>query len=185
MGLTGLVVALAAAAAGLVLPEQRRGAVVPAAVVGVLATTLVVAGSVSWTHPAGSLRVGIVQVDPSCPGRAAVDCPQAPKRVAARFTAATWALGDDADLVVWGEGAMRAGSPQEAGADLRGLPAALLAGVMSPAAGQRFHNRNVLFDADGVVASYAKRHPVPFGEYVPARRLLARWATSVGLCLAT
>ncbi len=54
------------------------------------------------------------------------------------------------------------------------LAAPPLAGVVSPAGRGRFFNRNILFDRDGaVLGSYAKRHPVPFGEYVPLRRLLA------------
>ncbi|GAC1371832.1 MAG: hypothetical protein NVSMB32_15860 [Actinomycetota bacterium] len=40
----------------------------------------------------------------------------------------------------------------------------------------RFRNENLFFRADGsLAATYVKMHLVPFGEYVPGRRLLAGW----------
>src|SRR5690606_9255605 len=52
------------------------------------------------------------------------------------------------------------------------LDAVLLAGTDRPISDTEWVNANVVFGPDGsLVGEYRKRHPVPFGEYVPARRL--------------
>lgn len=82
--------------------------------------------------------------------------------------------GRRVDLVVWPEG----------GSDLDPLtnaPAALawtevvdrldapLLGWAVTQRGDAYYNTSLLWTADGAGARYDKRHPVPFGEYVPAR----------------
>lgn len=55
------------------------------------------------------------------------------------------------------------------------LRATLLAGVTWPVGRTRFRNELVAFGPDGaLVASIEKVHPVPFGEYVPFRSLIAK-----------
>lgn len=186
LGLTGLTVGVCALVASLSWPEPlaapgaRRRALLAALLAAV---ALVVASSVWWTRPVGVIDIAIVQVDPVCIGPV-VECPDEDARLLARHVEATAAVTSRPDLLVWGEGALGAETPAASGraaVDAGGrLPAPLLAGVTSPAGPGRFTNRNVLYDAEGdVVAQYTKRHPVPFGEYVPARALLG-WVGDVG-----
>jgi apolipoprotein N-acyltransferase len=135
LGLTALLVALAAAmvtAARPVAPTDRWHRWRASAAVFGRTTVAVVAGSVPWTEPTGTMTVAAVRVDPVCPGRYAVDCPGERAELLTRHLAITAALGDG-----------------------------------------RFANRNLLFDEHGeLLGGYDKRQPVPFGEYVPARRWL-------------
>ncbi len=106
IGLTTLLVALAAAsvtAVNPVRPSDRWRA--PAAVLA-FALVVVAAGTVRWTEPTGTITVATVQVDPVCPGRYAVDCPGERADLLARHLAATAALDEPIDLLLWGEGAL-------------------------------------------------------------------------------
>ena len=61
-------------------------------------------------------------------------------------------------------------------ASIRQMGAAYIVGATLDAPGGRFRNVSLFFRSDGSTAgSYVKMHLVPFGEYVPARRLLAGW----------
>jgi apolipoprotein N-acyltransferase len=180
LGLTGLLVALAAAAVTVARPVGATSRWRAAAPVLGFAVAAVAVGWVQWTEPTRAMTVAIVQVDPVCPGRYAVDCPGERAELLTRHLAATTALDDGIDLVLWGEGSLR-GQPAAVGqrvADLAGtLPAPLLAGVTTPLEDGRFANRNLLYDEHGVLLGrYDKRQPVPFGEYVPARR----WLGTIG-----
>lgn len=186
LGLTGLLVAVAAGVVALVR-ERDRGwvrASVPLLLAVAATAGVGLLGTQDWTEPAGELEVGIVQMDPPCPGEYAVDCPGLRETTLTRHIEGTDELDGDVDLLLWGEGTLRGASPMDAGADLHTrmgeLPAPLLTGVTSPEGEGRFYNRNVLLDTDGtVVDAYAKQHPVPFGEYVPLRPLLG-WVGDVG-----
>ena len=53
------------------------------------------------------------------------------------------------------------------------IGATLIAGGTRPGVEGTFDNYNVVFAPNGVIiGEYKKRHPVPFGEYVPFRRIL-------------
>ncbi|MBI5159900.1 MAG: apolipoprotein N-acyltransferase [Micrococcales bacterium] len=90
-------------------------------------------------------------------------------------TAETLALaGRRLDLVVWPEGGNDTDPLRdpEAAAVWSGIVDRLGAPLLGWAVtqrGSRFFNTSVMWSADGPGALYDKRHPVPFGEYVPAR----------------
>lgn len=89
LGVSGLVVALAA---GLVVAAERwplRTRLMPVGAAVVAAVGLAAVGTWSWTRPAGELSVALVQVDPVCPGRPMVACPHQPERLRQAFTAVT------------------------------------------------------------------------------------------------
>ena len=181
LGLTGLVVAAAVALTLLFDPNGGRGRWRPLAATIAAASVVTLVGGSPWTRSVGTLDVAIVQADAPCPGRAAVDCPDDREQLLAQLSSATADLRPRPDLVVWGEGVLSAATPEAAGLELGQLspplPSPLLVGVTSPTSDGRFYNRNILFSSDGeVLGSYAKRHPVPFGEYVPARRYLGGMA---------
>jgi apolipoprotein N-acyltransferase len=85
------------------------------------------------------------------------------------------------DLVVWSEGSTGAtnadpvlnGEVGEAiGGQARRIGAPILVGGDRTISDTEWINANVYFDADGeIVGEYRKQHPVPFGEYVPWRRV--------------
>lgn len=174
LGLSALLVAVAAGLALLVTRGWRHWGTLAVCVALLLVVTGL--GSVQWTSADGSRRVAVVQVDDPCPDAFAVDCPGYGQRLVDAFVQATGDLPGGEDLVVWGESAL-GGDPAVAGEAvaraLRGLPAPLLAGTATAASPKTLWNRNVLYAADGTVLdAYAKRKPVPFGEYVPWRDVL-------------
>lgn len=80
------------------------------------------------------------------------------------------------DLVVWPEGGSDLDPEQDSGAaevwsDLVTQLDAPLLGWAVTHRGEKYYNTSLLWTTAGHGASYDKRHPVPFGEYVPERAL--------------
>lgn len=180
IGITTLVVLTGVALASILTPRGHRGA--PATALLGVAALAAVAGSVQPPAPGDRLEVAAVQGG-GPRGIPAVRNDPAP--LFGRQVAITETLGAEIDLVVWPEGALSVDGRLTA-ADLEplvelaaGFDGLLLSGVTErfdaddDGAGS-FTNATVGIDADGLVDRYDKRIPVPFGERVPARRLLER-----------
>lgn len=86
------------------------------------------------------------------------------------------------DLVVWPEGStggfdadpvLNSDVQEAISAEAERTQAAFLVGGDRPVSDTHWINAVVVWDSDGEVAlvEYRKRHPVPFGEYIPARPL--------------
>jgi len=83
------------------------------------------------------------------------------------------------DLVVWSEGSTGSYNADPLlnedvglaiGEECRRLGAVFLVGGDRPLSDTEWLNANVVFNRDGeIIGEYRKRHPVPFGEYVPKR----------------
>jgi apolipoprotein N-acyltransferase len=180
-GALGLVALLAVAGAALAAVRDRRTAF---AALGALTAVAAVAGlgaALPSGRPAGSLAVAAVQGG----GPRGIPGVEADfGGVLARQLAASGRVRPPVDLVVWPEGVVDvdgpvAGSDADAalGGLARGLGATVVAGVTEDIGADRFRNSAVTWDPQGQrVARYDKVRRVPFGEYAPGRRLLARVA---------
>jgi apolipoprotein N-acyltransferase len=177
LGLTALLAAVAAALAA--LPWSRGWTrIVPIVVAAALMVVVATAGAVRWTVPDGTLDVAVVQVSDPCPGEFAADCPGYIDALVADYVTRSAELDGDPDLIVWGEDALPGAATLDAAGTAvvgrsGGLAAPVLAGVGTPTTPGRFLRWAALFGTDGTpIDAYAKRMPVPFGEYVPWRSVL-------------
>ena len=123
------------------------------------------------TQSAGTLRVGAVQGD----GPAAYVDQSRPLAVLDSQLAASQPLrGEQVDVVLWPEGAVDSDPMVDADvrrtldAAARRYGAPILMNAAS-ASGGAVYNTSFLWTETGPRATHAKRHPVPFGEYVPDR----------------
>jgi apolipoprotein N-acyltransferase len=171
-GLTFLIVALCAAVVEYARMREFRD--LRAAVPAVVLVIVLVAVPQFPTTPAGSMRVGAVQGNgPS----GYFDHREDYSVIEAQVAATRPLFGQKLDLLVWPEGGIDYDPTQDA------PTAAILDGVQQQAGapflanavvqkGQEYFNTSFLWKAGaGITQSYAKRHPVPFGEYVPDRWL--------------
>ncbi|MBT8203486.1 MAG: apolipoprotein N-acyltransferase [Acidimicrobiia bacterium] len=180
IGTTGWSVVFIAIAAGLTLfvTDRRRPArwvVPPVALVVVLMLFGAIAPPVA---DGASVSVAIVQGNSPCPD---VHCANENELIFQSHLALTKTIRTgQAELVVWPESS--AGSSVElathpdrltqVAAEARRLDAWFLIGSQRNLDADSFTNLNLVLDADGtIVGEYRKRHPVPFGEYVPLRPL--------------
>ncbi|MDX1690015.1 MAG: apolipoprotein N-acyltransferase [Acidimicrobiia bacterium] len=180
IGPTGWAVLVIGFAAGLVLLTDEERDRRPLEIVTGVVVGLTVLGAVfAPSTGGGEIRTAIVQGDSPCPG---ADCPNEKQIIYNNHLRLTRTLIPDAvDFVVWGENAFGGAfnptfNPEVAaqiGGEAERLGAYILASGTRPGGPGRFENVNVLFGPDGtILGEYLKRHPVPFGEYVPFRELL-------------
>jgi len=176
-GLTFLVVLLCAAAIEYVrLARFRRPlTALPMAVVALLLLLV----PQFPTTAAGSLRVGAVQGN----GPAGYFDERTPDAVLrAQLEATAPLLDEDMDVLLWPEGGVDSDPTVEGStADiLDALSTRLDAPLIVAAVTQRddeYFNSSLLWEAgEGAVQTYDKRHPVPFGEYVPDRAFFEPFA---------
>lgn len=179
-----------------VLLAAARGHVLRAAAMGAVAVGLFVAGLVvplDTQAQSGTLRVGAVQGNVPRAAGGGETTSQA-RQVLANHAQGTRdllrAVGGDGpaalDLVLWPESSTdidpqaddAARAVVQGSAEAVGVP--ILVGTQEfPESGGRY-NVGILWDPDrGVVARYAKQHPVPYGEYIPMRSFVRRFSTAV------
>jgi apolipoprotein N-acyltransferase len=178
--------------------RSRRAHVVPAAGALVLAAAVTAAGSLVPLPTDGRpVRVAAVQGDVPEPGldfnaerRAVLDNhARATLALAARVRAGT---AQQPGLVLWPENASdidplanadAAGVIQEA---VDAIRAPILVGAVVDGPGEYVSNTGIVWGPDGTAragpgARYVKRHPAPFGEYIPYRSFFRRISTKVDL----
>lgn len=141
---------------------------------------------------AGSLRIAGIQGN--VPRIAAQDLAM-PREILPNSLRLTGQAADEArasgkrlDLVVWPE-ASAGWDPREDAATGDALRAAsedatapVLIGTATDSPDDRIYNMSQLWTADGdPQQTYAKRHPVPFGEYIPARSFFRTLSDKVDL----
>ncbi|MBH0024223.1 apolipoprotein N-acyltransferase [Salinibacterium sp. SWN248] len=156
------------------LSRALRTAFVPVTVVTLLLN------APSWHATLdGTLRVGAVQGN----GKAAYfDERDRGDLLQAQLTATEPLYGQDLDLVVWPEGGTDlsplSNSYAAAAFDyvVDNANAPLISGDITERDGNIYNSQLLWMPGEGVVDIYDKRHPVPFGEYVPNREIWEQFA---------
>lgn len=173
-GSTGLGFVMVAIVAGAIEWVRLRGWRDLRTAIPVAATLIVAILLPAWpTTPVGELRVASVQGD----GPSGYFDEREPGDVLAAQLAATEPILDEegVDVLLWPEG----------GSDIDPLRSESVAGVFDTLSaqldapvvlntvtvrGEEYFNTSLLWrEGEGAVDSYDKRHPVPFGEYIPDR----------------
>lgn len=179
-GLSFLIVFACAAAIAAVRERAGRMRSLRAALPALVAVVLMAALPQFPTTDAGSIRVGAVQGN----GPAGYFDQREPYDVLRAQLAATVPIeSDDLDVVLWPEGGVD-GDPTQNGSVARVLDdlservgAPLLISAVTQR-GDEYFNSSLVWEvgADNPVQTYDKRHPVPFGEYIPDRAFWRQFA---------
>jgi apolipoprotein N-acyltransferase len=180
VGTTGWGVVLMAVASGLVLSWEQRRITKPLVVGGTAALILALLGALLPGRTSGdTVRAAIVQGSTPCPLE---HCFGERRATYEMHLAQTRSIpANSVDLVVWPEGSTGSFDADpvlvpevaaEIGSEAARIGASVLVGGDRPISETEWINAIVVFDENGeVVGEYRKRHPVPFGEYIPARAL--------------
>ena len=180
IGASGWAVIVIGFAAGLVVMSERVSDRRPLELSLAVIVTFTFLGAIFSPDAAGqTVRVAVVQGNSPCPR---IHCEDEKLLIYTSHLNLTTDIPDgSADLVVWGEdsfgGAVNPtfnGEVRRAmGGEADRIGAYLMAGGTRPGLPGSFDNFNILFDPSGeVIGEYVKQHPVPFGEFVPFRRVL-------------
>jgi apolipoprotein N-acyltransferase len=178
IGTSGWSVLLVALAAGLVVGLETRR--IRAVLVAPMAITVTLAAAGALWPPIATgapVRVAIVQGSTPCP---LTHCFNERRQTYEMHLALMSTIEPGSvDLVIWPEGStgsfdadpiLNVDVAEAMGAEARRIGAYLIAGGDRPLSETHWVNANVLFGPDGaIMGEYRKRHPVPFGEYIPAR----------------
>ncbi len=180
IGPSGWSVMVVAVASGLALFIEQRDQwrmVVDSSVIVIL---LMIGGGLFGPSPSAQvMRTAIVQGSSPCPQ---THCQNENRRIYEMHLALTETIPPDTvELVIWPENST--GTPYEPGENetvrneiaeqARRLDAYIMISGTRIVGDAEFVNFNILYSPDGIfIAEYHKRHPVPFGEYVPLRGLL-------------
>lgn len=177
MGTSGWTVVVMAGAAG-VASVRRGGEWLAVGAPLALACLALAVGANSADLPAGiPVEVAIVQGSTPCPFE---HCANERHLTYLQHLALTQTIpAGRVDLVVWSEGSTGSTTAdpvnnpdvgEAIGAEASRLRAWMLVGGDRPLNETHWLNANVVFDPSGaIVGEYRKRHPVPFGEYIPNR----------------
>lgn len=159
--------------------RRERGRRVPAVLVPVALVLVLALLPTFPTTPNGTLRIAAVQGN----GPTGYFDDRERYSVITAQTKATEPLyGEDVDLLVWPEGSLDSDPFQDENLARRltlitnRVGAPLLANAAT-GRNERYFNTSLLWtDAGGATQLHDKRHPVPFGEYVPDRPFFAALA---------
>ena len=180
VGTSGWGVVLMALAAGAVISFQQRQLTKPLLFSGLGIGILALLGAlVPGRAATDTVRAAIVQGSTPCPLE---HCFGERRTTYEMHLAQTRTIeAGSVDLVVWPEGSTGSFDadpvlvPEVAaaiGAEADRIGASILVGGDRPISDTEWINAIVAFDEKGEIAGeYRKRHPVPFGEYIPARPL--------------
>ena len=179
IGTSGLGVLATALALGVALAVARRSLKPLVWASGTL-IALAIGGAMFPSLPQGEeITVAIVQGNSPCPGSS---CTNERQLIFESHLSLTQTLpADTYDLVVWAESSTGFGFDplQSSGVavalsdEARRLGSYLIIGGDRADTPDAFVNSNLVYDRDGgLIGEYRKRHPVPFGEYVPFRSIL-------------
>ena len=183
VGMTGLTFLLALVGFLLARAVEERGRVQVAALVGVLAAMVLPAVVPYDVEESGRATVAVVQGDVPGPGNNILFDPRG---VTENHVDATVGRADDVaagrrprpDFVLWPENSTTvdpfADAPVnrgiESAVDAVGVPV-VVGGIVDDGP-EHILNQGIVWDpASGPGERYTKRHPVPYGEYIPYRSL--------------